>query len=51
MPKRSRKKPPDDPLDPYKQVRKPMPPPERVDKDKRRKMERERAKREMDDDR
>jgi hypothetical protein len=33
----------------YKRIRKPMPPPERVDDDKRRKLEEDRARREIEE--
>ncbi|MEX0833325.1 MAG: hypothetical protein WD757_09160 [Actinomycetota bacterium] len=45
MPRKRRKK--DDRLEPYRQVRKPVPPPERVDEDRRRKLEEEEAEREI----
>jgi hypothetical protein len=47
MPKRKKKKPADDPLEAYKRIRKPMPPPERVDHDRRKKMLDDEAEREM----
>jgi hypothetical protein len=47
MPNRKKKKPTDDPLEAYKRVRKPMPPPERVDKDRRKRMLDEEAEKEM----
>jgi hypothetical protein len=46
-----RKKPPsDDPLEAYRRVRKPMPPPERVIPDKRRKIAEREAERETEED-
>ena len=45
MPKR------DEPLDAYKRVRKPVPPPGRAIPDKRRKAEEERARRDIEDER
>lgn len=39
----------DEPLDPYKRVRKPMPPPGRVIPDRRRKMEEERRRKEAEE--
>lgn len=45
VPRKRRKK--DDRLEPYRQVRKPVPPPERVDEDRRRKLEEEEAEREI----
>jgi hypothetical protein len=41
----------DDPLEPYRRVRKPMPPPERVERDRRRKALDEQARREADEER
>ena len=41
----------DDPLDPYKRIRRPMPPPDRVIPDRRRELEEERARREMEEER
>jgi hypothetical protein len=38
-----------DPLAPYRRIRKPMPPPEQVIGDKRRKLEEEEARREIDE--
>jgi hypothetical protein len=47
-----RKKPKDrDPLDPYRRVRKPIAPPERVIPDRRRKLREEESKREAEEDR
>lgn len=37
----------DDPLESYRRIRKPMPPPEKVVPDKRRKLEEEEARREL----
>lgn len=48
---RKRKKPADDALEPYRKVRKPMPPPEKVIADKRRKAKDREAHREMEEDR
>jgi hypothetical protein len=42
---------PEEPLDAYRRVRKPVPPPGRAIPDRRRKAEKERARREMDDER
>lgn len=39
-----------DPLEPYRRIRKPMPPPERVLPDKRRGIAEREARRELDDD-
>jgi hypothetical protein len=39
----------DDPLAPYRRIRKPMPPPERIERDRRRELEDERARREIDE--
>ena len=39
----------DDPLAAYRRIRKPMPPPEKVIEDERRKIDREQARREMQD--
>jgi hypothetical protein len=39
----------DDPLAPYRSIRKPMPPPERVIRDRRRDLDDEDARREIDD--
>ena len=41
---------PADPLEPYKRIRKPMPPPERVMPDKRRKMKEREVQREAEVD-
>ncbi len=41
----------DDPLAVYRRIRKPMPPPEKVIADKRRKLEAEEARREAEEDR
>jgi hypothetical protein len=41
----------DDPLEPYRRVRKPMPPPERVERDRRRKALEEQARREANEER
>jgi hypothetical protein len=38
-----------DPLEPYRKIRKPMPPPERVEPDKRRKLAEQEAAREAED--
>jgi hypothetical protein len=40
-----------DPLAVYRRIRKPMPPPERVDPDKRRELDEEEARREIEEDR
>jgi hypothetical protein len=39
----------DEPLDPYRRVRKPMPPPERVEKDRRREIDEREAQKELDE--
>jgi hypothetical protein len=41
----------DDPLAAYRRIRKPMPPPQKVEKDRRDELERERARREIEDER
>ena len=46
MPSRRTRSPHADPLEPYRRIRKPMPPPERVIPDKRREEEERRAERE-----
>jgi hypothetical protein len=38
----------DQPLDPYRRVRKPMPPPERVERDRRRDIDEREARKELD---
>jgi hypothetical protein len=38
-----------DPLEAYRRIRKPMPPPERVERDRRREIDDERARREIDE--
>jgi hypothetical protein len=40
-----------DPLAVYRRIRKPMPPPERVDPDKRRELDEEEARREIEEER
>jgi hypothetical protein len=45
--KRSKRR--DDPLDAYRRIRKPMPPPEQVIRDRRRELEEEEARREMEE--
>jgi hypothetical protein len=40
-----------DPLAPYRRIRKPMPPPERIVPDKRRELEDEEARREIEEER
>ncbi len=42
---------PDEPLDAYRRIRKPVPPPGRAIPDRRRKAEEERARREMEEER
>lgn len=42
---------PDEPLDAYRRIRKPVPPPGRAIPDRRRKAERERARREIEEER
>jgi len=49
MSPKKRRKPDDDPLAAYKRIRKPMPPPERIERDRRRELEDERARLEIDD--
>jgi hypothetical protein len=39
----------DEPLDPYRRVRKPMPPPERVERDRRREIREREARKELDE--
>jgi hypothetical protein len=46
-PRKRRRQDPDDPLEAYRRIRKPMPPPERVMPDKRRKVEEREAQREQ----
>jgi hypothetical protein len=50
-PRRKRPKRQDDPLATYRRIRKPMPPPEQVIADKRRKLEEEEAEREIREER
>ncbi len=40
-----------DPLDPYRRVRKPMPPPQRAVPDRRKRLEEERLRRELEEER
>ena len=49
----ARKKKPraDDPLEPYRKVRRPMPPPEKILRDERRKAEEREARKEMEEER
>ena len=47
MPARRKRKKADDPLEAYRRIRKPMPPPEKVEPDKRRKLEEEEGRREL----
>ncbi len=49
--KRKRSKRDDDPLGAYRRIRKPMPPPERIVPDKRRELEDEEARREIEEER
>jgi hypothetical protein len=49
--KRKRSKRHDDPLAAYRLIRKPMPPPERIVPDKRRELEDEEARREIEEER
>jgi hypothetical protein len=42
---------PEEPMDAYRRIRKPVPPPGRAIPDRRRKKEEERARREMDEER
>ena len=49
--KRKRSKRDDDPLGVYRRIRKPMPPPERIVPDKRRELEDEEARREIEEER
>jgi hypothetical protein len=49
--KRKRSKRDDDPLAAYRRIRKPMPPPERIVPDKRRDLEDEEARREIEEER
>jgi hypothetical protein len=49
--KRKRAKREADPLAVYRRIRKPMPPPERIVPDKRRELEENEARREMEEDR
>jgi hypothetical protein len=48
--KKKRPKPKDDPLAPYRKLRTPMPPPEKVIPDRRRELEDEQALREIDEE-
>lgn len=48
--KKKRPKPNDDPLAPYRKLRTPMPPPEKVIPDRRRELEDEQALREIDEE-
>jgi hypothetical protein len=41
----------DDPLEAYRRIRKPMPPPQKVEKDRRPELEHEQARREIEDER
>ena len=50
-PKKKRSKREGDPLAAYRRIRKPMPPPERVIEDKRRRIEEEESRREIDESR
>jgi hypothetical protein len=47
--KRKRSKRDEDPLAVYRRIRKPMPPPEKVIRDRRREMDEEESRREMED--
>jgi hypothetical protein len=47
--KRSKRR--DDPLEAYRRIRKPMPPPEQVIRDRRRELEAEEARREIEEER
>ena len=49
--KRKRSKRETDPLAAYRRIRKPMPPPERIEPDKRRELEDEEARREIEEQR
>ena len=49
--KKKRHKRAEDPLEVYKRIRKPMPPPEKVIEDKRDKLEEEQARREIEEER
>jgi hypothetical protein len=49
--RRKRRSRPDDPLSAYRRIRKPMPPPEKVIADKRRKLQEEEAERETREER
>jgi len=46
VPRPRKRRQPDDPLEAYRRIRKPMPPPERVQPDKRKKMDEREAERE-----
>jgi hypothetical protein len=47
-PRKKRSKRRDDPLDAYRRIRTPMPPPEQVIRDRRRELDEEQARREID---
>lgn len=47
--RKKRSKRDEDPLAPYRRIRKPMPPPQRVIRDRRRELDQEEARREADD--
>jgi hypothetical protein len=48
-PKATGRKRGEDPLAAYRRIRKPMPPPARIERDRRREVEEERARREMEE--
>jgi len=49
--KRKSPKPPSDPLEAYRRIRKPMPPPQRTIPDRRRELEEERVQQEIEEER
>ena len=48
---KKRKRHADDPLEAYRRIRKPMPPPQKVEKDRRPELDREQARRDIEDER
>jgi hypothetical protein len=50
-PRKKRRDGPNDPLEAYRRIRKPMPPPERVIPDRRREIEERRARKESEEER
>ena len=50
-PRKEREQPSRDVLDAYRRIRKPMPPPQKVERDRRRELRDEQARREVEEDR